>query len=173
LTGWSVWLQFFWLPGRSPWRAFSCPDTATYWRKAREEYLAEHEEPLLYGDLSLGAAAGKFALSALVVVVTLSVLRLGAVDLAVGNLLGSNLVNLGILGLRGLLYVKAPLLQSVSAKQVGTGVMTVIMTGIAAAEMMYRPRTKALRWMSLGAFMLAFLYAAHIFVHNGGVNEPR
>jgi cation:H+ antiporter len=96
--------------------------------------------------------------------VTLSALRLGAVDLAVGNLFGSNLINLGILGLMGLLYVKAPLLQVVSAKHVSTGVMTVIMTGIAAAEMMYRPQKKALRWMSLGAFILAFLYAAHIFV---------
>jgi hypothetical protein len=64
----------------------------------------------------------------------------------------------------GLLYVKAPLLQAVSAKHVGTGVMTVIMTGIAAAEMMYQPQKKVLRWMSLGAFILAFLYAAHIFV---------
>jgi hypothetical protein len=64
----------------------------------------------------------------------------------------------------GLLYVKAPLLQVVSAKHVVTGVMTVIMTGIAAAEMMYQPQKKALRWMSTGAFILAFLYAAHIFV---------
>jgi cation:H+ antiporter len=97
-------------------------------------------------------------------VVTLSALRLGAVDLAVGNLFGSNLVNLGILGLMGLVYVKAPLLQVVSPKHVGTGVMAVIMTGIAAAEMMYRPQQKVLRWMSLGAFSLVFLYAAHIFV---------
>jgi cation:H+ antiporter len=97
-------------------------------------------------------------------VVTLSALRLGAVDLAVGNLFGSNLVNLGILGLMGFLYVKAPLLQAVAPKHVGTGVMAIIMTGIAAAEMMYRPQKKTLRWMSLGAFILVFLYAAHIFV---------
>ncbi len=174
-----------------------------YQRRDREAYLAEHEETLLYEDVSLGAAAGKFALSALVVVaagvflprvasqisqvmgwqqsmvgtvfvaaatslpelvVTLSALRLGAVDLAVGNLFGSNLVNLWILGLMGLVYVKAPLLQVVSSKHVGTGVMAIIMTGIAAAEMMYRPQKKVLRWMSLGAFSLVFLYAAHIFV---------
>jgi len=97
-------------------------------------------------------------------VVTLSALRLGAVDLAVGNLFGSNLINLGILGLMGFLYTKAPLLQVVSAKHVGTGVMAIIMTGIAATEMMYRPQRKMLRRMSLGAFFLAFLYAAYIFV---------
>jgi cation:H+ antiporter len=97
-------------------------------------------------------------------VVTLSALRLGAVDMAVGNLFGSNLINLGILGLMGLLYAQAPLLQVVSAKHVGTGVMAILMTGIAATEMMYRPQKKTLRWMSLGAFILVFLYAAHIFV---------
>jgi cation:H+ antiporter len=97
-------------------------------------------------------------------VVTLSALRLGAVDLAVGNLFGSNLVNLGILGLMGFLYTKAPLLQVVSAKHVGTGVMAIIMTGIAATEMMYRPQKKTMRWMSSGAFILVFLYGAYIFV---------
>jgi cation:H+ antiporter len=89
---------------------------------------------------------------------------LGLVVLAAGNLFGSNLVNLGILGLMGLVYVKAPWLQVVSSKHLGTGVMAIIMTGIAAAEMMYRPQKKVLRWMSLGAFSLVFLYAAHIFV---------
>jgi cation:H+ antiporter len=98
------------------------------------------------------------------VVVTISALRLGAVNLAVGNLFGSNLVNLGILGLMGLLYLKAPLLQVVAAKHLGTGVMAILMTGIAATEMMYRPQKKSLRWMSAGAFILVFLYAAHIFV---------
>ncbi|MHB9072114.1 MAG: sodium:calcium antiporter [Desulfobaccales bacterium] len=105
------------------------------------------------------------------IVVTFSALRLGAVDLVVGNLFGSNLINLGILGLMGFLYVNAPLLQSVSPKHIGTGVMAIIMTGIAATEMMYRPQKKTLRWMSVGAFSLVFLYAANIFVQLLTVGE--
>jgi cation:H+ antiporter len=97
-------------------------------------------------------------------VVTIGALRLGAVDLAVGNLFGSNLVNLGILGLMGLLYVKAPIMQVVNGKHLGTAMMAVLMTAIAGAELIYRPKKKALRWMSLGAFALAFLYAAHIYI---------
>jgi cation:H+ antiporter len=97
-------------------------------------------------------------------VVTVGALRLGAVDLAVGNLFGSNLVNLGILGLMGLLYVKAPIMQVVNGKHLGTAMMAVLMTAIAGAELIYRPKKKALRWMSLGAFVLAFLYAAHIYI---------
>ncbi len=97
-------------------------------------------------------------------VVTLGALRLGAVDLAVGNLFGSNLVNLALLGVMELLYLPGPLLEVVSRHHAGTGVMAIVMTGIATAELMYRPQKKALRWMSLGAFALAFLYAAHIFL---------
>jgi cation:H+ antiporter len=97
-------------------------------------------------------------------VVTVAALRLGAVDLAVGNLFGSNLINLAILGLTGLLYVKGPILQAVPAKHAATGVMAIVMTAIAGAELIFRPQKKALRWMSLGAFVLAFLYAAHIFI---------
>lgn len=174
-----------------------------YQRRELAAFLAEHEETLLYENISLSDAVVKFSLNVLVVVaagiflpqvadriagvmgwqqsvvgtvfvaattslpemvVTLSALRLGAVDLAVGNLFGSNLINMGILGLMGFLYVKGPLLQAVSAKHVGTGVMAIIMTGIAATEMMYRPQKKTMRWMSSGAFILVFLYAAYVFV---------
>jgi cation:H+ antiporter len=97
-------------------------------------------------------------------VVTMAALRLGAVDLAVGNLFGSNLVNLALLGLMELLYLQGPMLETVSRQHAGTGVMAMVMTGIAMAEMVYRPRKKTLRWMSIGAFALAFLYVAHIFL---------
>lgn len=174
-----------------------------YQRRERAAYLAEHEEKLLYGHITLNTAALKFGLNAAVVmaagvfmprvaaslaqlmgwqqsmvgtifvaaatslpelVVTMAALRLGAVDLAVGNLFGSNLVNLALLGLMELLYLQGPMLEMVSRQHAGTGVMAMVMTGIAMAEMVYRPQKKALRWMSIGAFALAFLYAAHIFL---------
>jgi cation:H+ antiporter len=96
-------------------------------------------------------------------VVTLSALRLAAVDLAVGNLFGSNLVNLALLGVMALLYTPGPLLKAVSPRHAGTGVMAMVMTGIAAAELIYRPQKKALRWLSLGAFALAFLYVVQVY----------
>lgn len=97
-------------------------------------------------------------------VVTLGALRLGAVDLAVGNLLGSNLFNLALLGVMDILYFKGPLLRAVSLDHAGTGLMAILMTGIASAEMVYRPQKKALRFVSLGAFLIAFLFAANIFL---------
>lgn len=97
-------------------------------------------------------------------VVTISSMRLGAVDLAVGDLLGSLMVNVAMLGIMDLLYTGGPLLKVVSVKNAGTAILAIVMTGIAAAEMMYRPQKKTFRWLSLAAFALVFLYAAHIFV---------
>ncbi|MEW6657321.1 MAG: sodium:calcium antiporter [Thermodesulfobacteriota bacterium] len=96
--------------------------------------------------------------------VTMGALRLGAVDLAVGNLFGSNLINLAVLGLMDALYLPGPLLQAVAPEHAATGVMAIIMTGIAGAELVYRPQKKPLRWISAGAFFMAFLYAAYIFL---------
>jgi len=98
-------------------------------------------------------------------VVTLSALRLGAVDLAVGDLLGSLMVNTAMLGLMDFFYFDGPLLQAVAPEHAGTGLLAVIMVGIAIAELIYRPQKKFLRWMSLGAFLLAFLYAGNILFH--------
>jgi cation:H+ antiporter len=97
-------------------------------------------------------------------VVTISAMRLGAVDLAVGDLLGSLLVNVAMLGIMDLLYTRGPLLEVVSAENAGTALLAIVMTGIAAAELIYRPQKKTFRWLSLAAFALVFLYAANIFV---------
>lgn len=98
-------------------------------------------------------------------VVTVSALRLGAVDLAVGDLLGSLMVNTAMLGLLDFLYFDGPLLLAAAPEHAGTGLLAIIMVGIAVAELIYRPQKKFLRWISLGAFLLAFLYAGNIIFH--------
>jgi cation:H+ antiporter len=98
------------------------------------------------------------------VVVTISALRLGAVDLAVGDLLGSLMANTAMLGLLDFFYFDGPLLRAAAPEHASTGILAIIMVGIAVAELIYRPQKKALRRMSLGAFLLAFLYAGNIIL---------
>jgi len=98
-------------------------------------------------------------------VVTLSALRLGAVDLAVGDLLGSLMANIAMLGLLDFLYFDGPLLLAAAPEHAGTGLLAIIMIGIVVAELIFRPQKKFLRWISLGAFLLAFLYAGNIILH--------
>lgn len=127
--------------------------------------LAEDLAHLMGWSLSLvGTLLVALVTTAPEAVVTLGALRLGAVDLAVGNLLGSVMVNVAILGLLDLLYLDGPLLRLVSPQHASTALLAILMTAIAATEMSYRPQKKTLRYMSLGAFILAFLYAVNVYL---------
>lgn len=91
--------------------------------------------------------------------VSISALRIGAADMAIANLLGSNLFNMVILAIDDLAYTHGPLFSAVSQNHVITGTIAVIMTGIVVVSLMYRLEKKtALRigWDAL-ALILAYL----------------
>lgn len=93
--------------------------------------------------------------------VTLSALRLGALDMAIGNLLGSNLFNLAILAIDDLFYTRGPLLAEASPAHAATAGTAIIMTGLVIVGLVLRPQGRLLRvtsWTSLG---LAAAYAVN------------
>jgi cation:H+ antiporter len=92
-------------------------------------------------------------------VVSIEALRIGAADMAIANLLGSNLFNMVILAIDDLAYPDGPLFAAVSQNHAITGTIAVIMTGIVVVSLMYRLEKKtALRigWDAL-ALILAYL----------------
>lgn len=97
------------------------------------------------------------------VVVSIAALRIGAVDMAFGNILGSNLFNIGILALDDLFYIKGPLLSHVSQNHIATAVTAMSMTAIAIIGLTYRASKKFFffAWDSLGIF---FLYTLAIYL---------
>ena len=109
-----------------------------------------------------------FATSVPELAVTLSALRLGALDLAIGNLLGSNLFNVAIIAIDDLFYTKGPLLAHVSPVHAMTAGSAVIMTGLAVVGLFYRPTDRVLRavgWISLGLFAVYLLNAYVLYLH--------
>ncbi len=85
--------------------------------------------------------------------VTLGALRLGALDMAIGNLLGSNLFNVMILAVDDAFYVKGPLLADVAPVHAGTAVTAWVMTGLVIIGLVMRPQGRTLRvlsWVSVG-----------------------
>ncbi|MFN3659272.1 MAG: sodium:calcium antiporter [Pseudolabrys sp.] len=100
--------------------------------------------------------------------VTISALRLGAVDLAIGNLLGSNLFDILILAVGDLIYVKGPLFAAVSPAHAISAFAAVIMSGIFIVAMLYRPETRirgTIGWVSL-SLLLVYLFSAYaIYLH--------
>ena len=69
---------------------------------------------------------------------------MGAFDMAVGNLLGSNLFNVAILSVTDLCYSKGPLLRSVSATNSATALCAIIALAIVVIGLTYRSEKKFL-----------------------------
>jgi cation:H+ antiporter len=92
------------------------------------------------------------------VVVSRAALRVGAVDLAVGNILGSNLFNIAILAIDDAAYWHGPLFSKVSGTHALTAVAAMTMTAIMMVALMFRSKKKILffSWDSLG---ILFIYA--------------
>lgn len=97
-------------------------------------------------------------------VVSISALRLGAVDMAIGNILGSNLFDILILAIDDLAYRKGPLLAGVSTAHAITAFAGVIMSGIFIIALLYKPHTRVggmVGWASL-ALLLVYLSSAYV-----------
>jgi cation:H+ antiporter len=86
------------------------------------------------------------------VVVSREALKMGAVDLAVGNVLGSNLFNMAILGLDDFFYFPGPLLAHISPAHALTALAAIAMTAIMIVSLIYRSRHRVLYfpWSSVG-----------------------
>lgn len=92
--------------------------------------------------------------------VTISALRIGAVDMAIANLLGSNLFDIAILAVDDVFYSPGPLLAAVSPSHVMTALTAVMMSALVIVGLTYRPRGRAvlgLSWISIGLFLLYLL----------------
>jgi len=96
--------------------------------------------------------------------VALSALRLGALDLAIGNLLGSNLFDMAIIAVDDLAYAKAPLFEGVGEVHAGTAISAVIMTGAVIASLFYRPAERTFRAFGWTGLFLLVVYSINSYV---------
>jgi cation:H+ antiporter len=92
------------------------------------------------------------------VVVSIAAVKMGAVDLAIGNLFGSNIFNIFILALDDIFFLKGPLLSYASPKHIISALSAIAMTTIAIIGLTYRAEKKRLfvAWDSV-AIMLVYL----------------
>lgn len=103
------------------------------------------------------------------IVISVEAVRLAAVDMAIGNLLGSNLFDLLILGIDDLAYGEGPLMAAASGEHLFTAVTAMTMTGVVVASLTYRPRKRVLRlagWTSFALLALAMVNALILFLLN-------
>lgn len=96
--------------------------------------------------------------------VTVSALRMGALDMAIGNLLGSNLFNVVIIAIDDLFYRPGVLLASVSQVHAVTAGSAITMTGIALVGLFFKPTGRVLRAMSWVSLGLVAMYLLNTYV---------
>jgi cation:H+ antiporter len=115
------------------------------------------------GTTFIGASLVALATSLPEMVTSLAAVRLGAYDLAVGNLFGSNAFNMMLVLPLDLAYTKGSLLQAVSATQVTAGLLAIILMSIGIMGVIFR---KEKRWYLLepDSLILALAYFVGLFL---------
>ncbi len=95
--------------------------------------------------------------------VSISAIRMGAYDMAVGNLIGSNMFNIIIVSIDDLFYTKGHLLKDASDSNIITAFSVIMMTAIAIAGLMYRSQKKTF-FMAWDALLITAVYLGNLFL---------
>lgn len=100
------------------------------------------------------------------VVVSIAAVRIGAIDLAVGNLFGSNIFNIFILAVDDFFFTKGPILSFTDPAHVVSAMTAVSMTAIAIIGLTYRAEKKRLfmAWDSIGIVLMYLINLIMLFM---------
>ncbi|MDO8635397.1 MAG: sodium:calcium antiporter, partial [Dehalococcoidia bacterium] len=99
------------------------------------------------------------------IVVSISALRLGALEMAVGNVLGSNLFNMGvIIFVDDLFYTAGPILSYAAMDHISTALFAILMSCVVIIGLIYRPRFWPRIWVGADSVALILLYLGAIGV---------
>ncbi len=123
-----------------------------------------------WGETFVGTLFVALATTLPELAVTIAAVRIGALDLAIANLLGSNLFNLVILAFDDVLFAPGPTLAAAAPIHVVSAMSGLMMTGIVVVGLLYRPRGRVLRtvgWASIGLAAVYVLNALVHFLHDG------
>jgi cation:H+ antiporter len=95
--------------------------------------------------------------------ISLIAVRMGSVDIAVGNLFGSNIFNVFTLAIDDLFYTKGDLLKVASDSHIISIFSTIIMTSVAVAGLTFRSEKKKFV-LAIDTFIILLVYFANIIL---------
>ncbi len=115
-----------------------------------------------WGQSFVGSLFLAFTTTLPEITVSFTAMRIGAIDMAVANLIGSNLFNLTIIPVIDLIYTRGPILAEVSEGNIVTAGAVTLMTVVFLAGLRFRPqRFLRLSWFNLSLIIL-FLASAYL-----------
>lgn len=104
-------------------------------------------------------------------VATMTAVRMGALDMAIGNILGANVMNIFIIVVADIFYRRGALLSAVSGENLIAGMLAISLMAIAIIGLIYRSEKSVLYlgFDSIGIVLLYFLGAVLIFTAGMGL----
>lgn len=115
-----------------------------------------------WGASCIGSLLISFTTTLPEITVSFSALRIGAIDLAVSNIIGSNLFNILIIALDDLFYLKGPVLSSIAPDNLITVTMIILMTLLFLAAFYFKPgKLWRISWYNCITIVL-FLITAYL-----------
>jgi cation:H+ antiporter len=100
---------------------------------------------------------------------TWGAVRIGAIDMAIGNLLGSNLFDVLILAIDDFAYLGGPIYAKIAPVHAVSALTACLMSGAVVVALAYRPVSRAWHtasWAGLALLALYLLNAAVQFIHD-------
>ncbi|MDP2920989.1 MAG: hypothetical protein Q8O12_01280 [Candidatus Omnitrophota bacterium] len=124
----------------------------------------ELAQSLNLGQNFIGSLFLGFATTLPEITVSIAAIRLGAKEMAVANMLGSNLFNIAIIFVNDVFYQKAPIFKVLSQNHIFTAFLVILMTVIVSAGLALKPKKKTRLGLSAYAIWLiaVFIIGAYI-----------
>jgi cation:H+ antiporter len=90
--------------------------------------------------------------------VAISAVKLGFLDMALGNIFGSNMFNMGIIAITDLCLGEQVILSSVSSQHLFSALFVIFLTGVVMTGLVYRSKkeTAGLAWDSVTILFVYF-----------------
>jgi cation:H+ antiporter len=107
----------------------------------------------------LGAALLAATTSLPELIASIAAVRLGAYDMAVGNLFGSNVANMSVLLFADIAYTEGPILAAVAQTQIVSALGAILLMAIAVAAIVGESQTR-IRKLEPDAIVLLIVYVA-------------
>jgi cation:H+ antiporter len=129
-------------------------------------YIGDDLSKLLrLGENFVGSLFLGFATTLPELTVSIAAIRLGAKELAVANMLGSNLFNISIIFINDLLYRKAPIFEVISQQHILTAFLVIFMTLIVITAMILKPKKKTRIGLSVYSIVLIIVFIIGIYLN--------
>jgi cation:H+ antiporter len=129
-------------------------------------YIGEDlSQALSLGQNFVGSLLLGFATTLPEITVSVAALRIGAKELAVANMLGSNLFNVAIIFLNDVFYRKAPIFEVISQQHIFIAFIVILMTITVIAGLILKPKKKIRFGLSIYSFALIAIFIIGAYIN--------